>query len=147
LRNCLWRRRIPIQRHGGRENDFRDAQRLARRLLADELILSFVPDAEPRMWRTLTQSKHQLIRDRIRLQNQLEALLEEAWINPGSGSVVQQLQTFAIQLQHFQVNRLGGALECIGQFPPYCISAGRRPVLPVWLGLFLLAIMHWWPRS
>jgi transposase len=68
----------------GRKNDFRDAQRLARRLLADELILSFVPDAEQRMWRTLTRSKHQLIRDRVRLQSQLEALLEEARIKLSS---------------------------------------------------------------
>src|ERR1035438_4839744 len=68
----------------GRKNDFRDAQRLARRLLADELILSFVPEAEQRMWRTLTRSKHQLIRDRVRLQSQLEALLEEARIKLSS---------------------------------------------------------------
>jgi transposase len=61
----------------GRKNDFRDAKRLARRLLAGELMLSFVPDAEQRMWRTLTRSKHQLVRDRVRLQNQVEALLEE----------------------------------------------------------------------
>jgi len=61
----------------GRKNDFRDAKRLARRLLADELMLSFVPDAEQRMWRTLTRSKQQLVRERVRLQNQLEALLEE----------------------------------------------------------------------
>jgi transposase len=61
----------------GRKNDFGDAKRLARRLLAGELILSFVPDPEQRMWRTLTRSKHQLVRERIRLQNQLEALLEE----------------------------------------------------------------------
>ena len=65
----------------GRKNDFRDAQRLARRLLADELILSFVPDAEQRMWRTLTRSKHQLIRDRVRFESQLEALLEETRID------------------------------------------------------------------
>jgi len=68
----------------GRKNDFRDAKRLARRLLAGELILSFVPDAEQRMWRTLTRSKHQLVRDRVRLQNQLEALLEEARIKLSS---------------------------------------------------------------
>jgi transposase len=68
----------------GRKNDFRDAKRLARRLLADELILSFVPEAEQRMWRTLTRSKHQLIRDRVRLQSQLEALLEEARIKLSS---------------------------------------------------------------
>jgi transposase len=64
----------------GRKNDFRDAKRLARRLLANELILSFVPDAEQRMWRTLERSKQQLVRDRVRLQNQLEALLEETRI-------------------------------------------------------------------
>lgn len=68
----------------GRKNDFRDAKRLARRLLADELILSFVPEAEQRMWRVLTRGKHQLIRDRVRLQSQLEALLEEARIKLSS---------------------------------------------------------------
>jgi transposase len=61
----------------GRKNDFRDAKRLARRLLAGELMLSFVPGPEQRTWRTLTRSKHQLVRDRVQLQNQLEALLEE----------------------------------------------------------------------
>ena len=65
----------------GRKNDFRDAKRLARRLLAGELMLSFVPEPEQRMWRTLTRSKHQLVRDRVRLQNQMEALLEEMRIN------------------------------------------------------------------
>lgn len=64
----------------GRKNDFGDAKRLARRLLAGELILSFVPDAEQRSWRTLTRGKHQLVRERVRLQSQLEALLEEARI-------------------------------------------------------------------
>ena len=68
----------------GRKNDFRDAKRLARRLLADELILSFVPGPEQRMWRTITRTKQQLIRDRKRLQNQLEALLEEARIKLSS---------------------------------------------------------------
>jgi transposase len=64
----------------GRKNDFRDAKRLARRLLAEELILSFVPDPEQRIWRTLARSKTQLVRERVRLHNQLEALLEEARI-------------------------------------------------------------------
>jgi transposase len=68
----------------GRKNDFRDAKRLTRRLLADELILSFVPNAEQRVWRTITRGKHQLIRDRVRLQNQLESLLEEARIKLSS---------------------------------------------------------------
>ena len=68
----------------GRKNDFRDAKRLARRLLADELMLSFVPGPEQRTWRTLTRSRQQLVRDRIRLQNQTEALLEEARIKLSS---------------------------------------------------------------
>lgn len=68
----------------GRKNDFGDAQRLARRLVAGELILSFVPDREQRAWRTLTRSKLQLVRDRVRLQNQLEALLEETRIKLSS---------------------------------------------------------------
>jgi transposase len=68
----------------GRKHDFRDAKRLTRRLLADELMLSFVPDSEQRGWRTITRGKQQLIRDRVRLQNQLEALLEEGRIKLSS---------------------------------------------------------------
>ena len=68
----------------GRKNDFQDAKRLARRLVAGELILSFVPGPAQRMWRTLTRKKHQLVRDRVRLQNQLEAMLEEARIKLSS---------------------------------------------------------------
>jgi len=59
------------------ENDFKDAERLVRRLLAKELILSFVPNGEQRIWRNLTRMKLQLTRDRVRLQSQIECLLEE----------------------------------------------------------------------
>jgi len=68
----------------GRKNDFRDAERLVKRLVAQELTLSFVPDAEQRLWRTVTRRKYQLTRDRVRLQNQLESLLEEAHIKLSS---------------------------------------------------------------
>ena len=68
----------------GRKNDFGDAKRLARRLGAGELTLSFVPDAERRSWWTMTRSKLQLVRDRARLRIQLEALLEEARIKLSS---------------------------------------------------------------
>jgi len=68
----------------GRKHDFADAQRLTRRQIAGELILSFVPDAEQRSWRTITRAKVQLVRDRVRLQNQLEALLEETRIKLSS---------------------------------------------------------------
>ncbi len=68
----------------GRKNDFLDAERLVKRLVAQELKLSFVPDAEQRLWRTVTRKKVQLTRLRARLQNQLEALLEEAHIKLSS---------------------------------------------------------------
>jgi transposase len=61
----------------GRKHDFKDAERLVRRLMPDELILSFVPKGEQRIWRSLTRMKVQLTRDRVRLQNQMECLLEE----------------------------------------------------------------------
>jgi transposase len=61
----------------GRKHDFKDAERLVRRLIANELILSFVPGGEQRTWRNMTRMKLQLTRDRVRLQNQMECLLEE----------------------------------------------------------------------
>ena len=64
----------------GRKNDFKDGKRLARRLLAGELMLSFVPEPEQRTWRMMTRGRLQLVRERVRLQSQLESLLEEARI-------------------------------------------------------------------
>jgi transposase len=68
----------------GRKRDFPDAERLVKRLVARELTLSFVPDPEQRLWRTVTRRKYQLTRDHQRLQNQLESLLEEAHIKLSS---------------------------------------------------------------
>src|SRR5260370_35675152 len=68
----------------GRKRDFPDAERLVKRLVARELTLSFVPDAEQRLWRTVTRKKYQLRCDRVRLQNQLESLWEQAHIKVSS---------------------------------------------------------------
>jgi transposase len=68
----------------GRKRDFPDAERLVKRLVARDLTLSFVPDAEQRLWRTVTRRKYQLTRVRVRLQNHLESLLEEAHIKLSS---------------------------------------------------------------
>ena len=68
----------------GRKTDFRDAKRIVSRLLSGDLILSFMPEAEQRGWRTLTRTKYQLTRDRVRLQSQLESLLEECQIKLSS---------------------------------------------------------------
>jgi transposase len=68
----------------GRKSDFGDTKRLVRRFVAGELILSYVPEREQRAWRTLTRTRHQLIRDKARLQSQMECLLEEARIKLSS---------------------------------------------------------------
>jgi len=49
-------------RTSGRKKDFPDAERLVKRLVARELTLSFVPDAEQRLWRTVMRRKYQLTR-------------------------------------------------------------------------------------
>lgn len=68
----------------GRKNDFRDAERLLKRLVAQELTLSFVPYAEQRLWCTVMRGKYQLTRDHTRLRNRLESMLEEAHIKLSS---------------------------------------------------------------
>src|SRR3984885_13098599 len=68
----------------GRKKDFPDAERLVKRLVANELVLSFVPDTEQRLWRAVTRRKYQLTRNHVRLQNQLEGLLEECHIKLSS---------------------------------------------------------------
>jgi hypothetical protein len=44
----------------GRKKDFIDAERLVKRLVAQELVLSFVLDSEQRLWRTVVRRKYQL---------------------------------------------------------------------------------------
>ena len=68
----------------GRKKDFPDAERLVKRLVAQELTLSFVPEAEQRLWRTVMRRKYQVTRNRVQLQNRLECLLEEAHIKLSS---------------------------------------------------------------
>src|SRR4051812_28715197 len=68
----------------GRKSDFADAERLVRRLVAGELILSFIPDPEQRLWRMMTRSRYQLARDRARLRNHLEGFLEDCRIKLSS---------------------------------------------------------------
>jgi transposase len=72
--------------HGprGRKNDFVDGERMIKRLVAQELVLSFVPDPEQRLWRTVTRRKHQLTRAKVGFKNQLESLLEQAHIKLSS---------------------------------------------------------------
>jgi transposase len=57
---------------------------MVKRLVAQELVLSFVPDEEQRLLRTVTRRKHQLTRAKIGFKNQLESLLEQAHIKLSS---------------------------------------------------------------
>jgi len=68
----------------GRKDDFRDAERLLRRLVAGELVLSLVPAPEQRNLRTMTRMQVHLTQDRGRLHNQVECLLEEMRIKLSS---------------------------------------------------------------
>src|ERR1051326_5883276 len=81
--SCIWHRRNRIAGHPGKK-DFPDAERLVKRLVAQELTLSFVPDGEQRLWRTVMRRKYQLTRNRVQFQNRLECLLEEAHIKLSS---------------------------------------------------------------
>ena len=75
-----WSNRAPR----GKKSDFKDAERLVRRQLAGELTLSFIPDAEQRLWRSLTRRRAQLTRDQVQIHNQVESLLEEMRIKLSS---------------------------------------------------------------
>src|SRR2546425_7964631 len=97
----------------GRKRDFPDAERLVKRLVAQELTLSFVPDAEQRLWRTVTRKKYQLRCDRVRLQNQLESLLEEAHI---------KLSSLVTDLLGASARRILGALAD-GETDPGALAA------------------------
>src|SRR5215467_14284196 len=69
----------PVQsRAAGTQEGFPGCRTPSEATGGRELTLSFVPDAEQRLWRTVTRRKYQLTRDHVRLQNQLESLLEEA---------------------------------------------------------------------
>jgi transposase len=64
----------------GRKSDFRDALRIVRRMLANDLTLSFVPSAQQRIWRVWARTRVQLIQTQQQFRNQLECILEEGQI-------------------------------------------------------------------
>ena len=103
----------------GRKKDFPDAERLVKRLVAQELTLSFVPDAEQRLWRTVMRRKYQLTRNRVQLQNRLETLLEEAHI---------KLSSFVSDLLGLSARRMLKALAD-GETNPAALAALGRSEL------------------
>src|SRR6201987_177198 len=121
----------------GRKHDFKDAERLVPRLMANELILSFVPSGEQRIWRSMTRMKVQLTRDRVRLQNQIECLLEEMRIKL-SIVVSNLLGASGLRILHALANgetdpkklaRLGGErLQCTEEQLVDALTGRAQPV-------------------
>ena len=101
--------------HGprGRKNDFLDGERMVKRLVAQELVLSFVPDPEQRLWRTVTRRKHQLTRAKVVYKNQLESLLEQAHL---------KLSSFVSDLLGLSARRMLKALA-EGETDPAALAA------------------------
>jgi transposase len=101
--------------HGprGRKNDFADGERMIKRLVAQELVLSFVPDAEQRLWRTVTRRKYQLTRAKVGFRNQLESLLEQGHI---------KLSSFVSDLLGLSARRMLKALA-EGETDPAALAA------------------------
>jgi transposase len=64
----------------GRKSDYRDALRIVRRMLANDLTWSFVPSAQQRIWRIWARTRVQMIHTQQQFRNQLECILEEAQI-------------------------------------------------------------------
>lgn len=64
----------------GRKSDFADARRIARRLLANDLTVSYVPNREQRGWRTMTRARVSMVEDQVRLRSKMEGLLEQCRI-------------------------------------------------------------------
>jgi transposase len=102
----------------GRKKDFPDAERLVKRLVANELVLSFVPDVEQRLWRTITRRRCQLMRNRSRLHNRLESLLEEAHI---------KLSSFVTDLLGVSAQRMLKALA-EGESDPAALATFLQPL-------------------
>jgi transposase len=97
----------------GRKSDFVDGERMIKRLVAQELVLSFVPDPEQRLWRTVTRRKYQLTRDKVRFRNQLESLLEQAHL---------KLSSFVSDLLGLSARRMLKALA-EGETDPAALAA------------------------
>ena len=130
----------------GGKHDFKEAERLVRRVMADELMLSFVPSGEQRIWRSMTRRKLQLTRDRVRLQNQIECLREEMRIKLSIG-VSHLLGASGLRLLHALASgetdpkklaqRGGERLQCTEEQRVDALTGTVQPVHGERLGLQL----------
>jgi len=121
----------------GRKKDFPDAERLVKRLVAHELILSFVPEVTQRLWRTVTRRKYQLTGNRVQLQNRLESLLEEAHIRELDEELARLLRPHQEAVQRLAaVPGLGvdSAQQMIAEVGPTAATFATAKRLASWVG-------------
>ena len=64
----------------GRKWDLADARRIARRLLSDDLTVSYVPPPDQREWRLLSRTGVAMQESISRPHSQIEVLLEQAQV-------------------------------------------------------------------
>ena len=88
----------------GRKHDFKDAERLVRRLIANELILSFVPDGEQRTWRKFLTRKNSSTRTYIGSA----ACDRKLWRKPmpGTGSLISGRAGTDLVGAHFEIHSM-----------------------------------------
>src|SRR5260370_993793 len=86
---------------------------MIKRLVAQDLVLSFVPDPEQRLWRTVTRRKYQLTGAKVGFRNQLESLLEQGHI---------KLSSFVSDLLELSARRMMKALAD-GETDPAVLAA------------------------
>ncbi len=130
----------------GRKSDYRDALRIVRRLLANDLTLSWVPPAEQRQWRVLARTRVQFIRDQVQARNRIECILEEGQIK--LSTVVTDLlgvsgrrilnalvkgETNPAALAALADGRLRATQEQIQQACDGALSAAHREILKLFL--------------
>jgi len=68
----------------GRKWDKADARRIAKRLLSGDLTVSYIPSPEQRDWRLLSRTQVGMRESLVRVQNQIEVLLEQAQVKLSS---------------------------------------------------------------
>ena len=111
----------------GRKKDFPYAEQLVKRLVAQELTLSFVPDDEQRLWRTVMRRKYQLTQNRVQLQNRLECLLEEAQIK--LSILVSDLLGLSARAHVASAGRWRNQPRQPGRFGRSALARDPRPIL------------------
>src|SRR5215475_6636095 len=127
----------------GRKHDFKDAERLVRRLIADELILSFVPSGEERLHCTeeqlvdaLTRRVQPMHRGLLTLQLQRLQLIDEqmAQLNHMIAQAMKSHQDAVIRLAEVPGLGVDSAQQIIAEVGAQASTFSSAAELTAWVG-------------